>query len=86
MLSSCIDLILLITLSCSIVRAWLAAAYGALVSSLRQLEASFLLSCKGLMEAAPANSWQMQLFSALATGPLKNSLLRFYAEVGAAAT
>lgn len=58
------------------------SACGAVRSLVGQLEASFLLACKRLIDGAPAGSLRMRLISALATGPLRGMILRFYAQVG----
>lgn len=42
-------------------------------------EASLLRLCKAAVEGAPAGSWRLRLLGALATGPFRGSVLRFYA-------
>ena len=46
---------------------------------LHRAEVAALNWLRSFLDGATSDSWRMRLFSALATGPLKGSILRFYA-------
>ncbi|GAB4819326.1 hypothetical protein N2152v2_006372 [Parachlorella kessleri] len=53
--------------------------WGRLLGLLRRAEVAALNWLRSFLDGATSDSWRMRLFSALATGPLKGSILRFYA-------